>query len=101
MDPKTTMIMIMTGIMERRPMSLRRQLAPGSLGAIDGNRIAAPIIIIIIMAASMKPGMNPARYSRPMDSSTSTPYTISPMLGGINMPRVPPAARDPITSLSL
>ena len=58
-------------------------------------------IITIIVNASRKPGRNPPIYSRPMDSSTSTPKIISPMLGGIRIPSVPPAASDPITSRSL
>ena len=47
------------------------------------------------------PGKNPPMYSRPIDSSTSTPKIINPMLGGIKMPKVPPAASDPITNRSL
>ena len=54
-------------------MNFSRQLEPGSFGAMDGNSIAAPTIMAIIIRANIIPGMNPARYSRPMDSSTSTP----------------------------
>ena len=67
------MMMMITGIIEKRPISFKRQLAPVSLGAILGNTIDAPMIIAIIITASMIPGMKPARYSLPIDSSTSTP----------------------------
>ena len=66
-------IMKAMGIKVKSPVIRSRQLANASLGAIDGKTNAAPAIINIIMLASMKPGMNPARYNRPTDSFISTP----------------------------
>ena len=71
------------------------------MGAVRGNITDVMTIMRIIVNASRKPGRKPPMYSRPMDSSTSTPKMIRPMLGGIRMPRVPPAAREPMTRRSL
>ena len=72
-----------------------------SIGAVRGMITDVTIIISIIVNASRNPGRKPPMYSLPIDSSTSTPKMISPMLGGIRMPNVPPAASEPITSRSL
>jgi hypothetical protein len=47
-------------------------------------------------AVSISPGMMPAMNSRPIEVSLAMPYRIMVMLGGIRMPRVPPAAMAPV-----
>ena len=42
------------------------------------------------------PGSIPAMNSLPMDCSVSIPYTINTVLGGIRIPRLPPAATVPV-----
>ena len=69
-------------------------------GAMAGQMTDAMPIISINTPASRMPGMKPARNRRPMDSPTVKPYSTSRMLGGIRMPSVPPAAREPTTSRS-
>ena len=76
------------------------KLSPCSLGAISRQANARMAIITTNVVASRSPGRRPAMYSRPIDSSASTPYRIRPMLGGISMPSVPPAAREPTTMRS-
>ena len=44
---------------------------------------------------SKRPGIAPAKNKRPIDVSVEIPYTIIVTEGGINMPKVPPAAIDP------
>src|SRR3972149_6759761 len=45
----------------------------------------------------MSPGKRPARKSLPTDWSAMAPYTMKKILGGIRIPRVPPAATEPRT----
>ena len=47
------------------------------------------------------PGMTPPMNKRPIEVSVSKPYMIMAMLGGMRMPSVPPAAREPRTIFSL
>ena len=44
------------------------------------------------------PGRIPAIKSLPMESSVCIPYTIRTMLGGMRIPRVPPAATVPVAN---
>ena len=45
------------------------------------------------------PGNMPAIKSRPTDLSVSIAYIINPRLGGIKIPKVPPAAMQPRANL--
>src|SRR5660397_91572 len=58
------------------------------------NRTAVTIHIENINV-SITPGSTPPRKSFPMDTSTAMPYRIRVMLGGIRIPRVPPATMAP------
>ena len=61
------------------PRSLRRhpshevKFSPSSLGAMPRQIKATMAIITMKEMASMIPGMSPAMYRRPTDSSTKTP----------------------------
>ena len=59
------------------------------------------MIIKMNMPASMKPGMMPARYSLGTEEFVRTPYSTKLIDGGINMPKVPPAAKLPRNKDSL
>src|SRR5699024_10954177 len=48
--------------------------------------------------ASTMPGIKPAISNLPIDSSVRAPYRIISVLGGINIPRPPPATIEPDTS---
>ncbi len=50
------------------------------------------------MAVSIRPGMTPARNSRPMEVSVAMPYTIIVTEGGMRMPSVPPAQMEPVAT---
>ena len=49
---------------------------------------------------SIIPGIIPAIKSRPILSSVRIAYITNPAEGGINIPSVPPAAIDPVASMS-
>jgi hypothetical protein len=52
-------------------------------------------IIPINNIESRTPGKTPAIKSFPIETSVCMPYTMSTILGGISMPKVPPAATVP------
>jgi hypothetical protein len=62
-----------TGRSATNPTKRTRQDGAGSRGATDGQIFAATAMMNMKMPASRKPGTNPARYSRPIDSSARTP----------------------------
>ena len=101
MLPNTAKIKNPMGSKLNNPKNRSRQLTISSLGAIPGQILAAIMIMSMKVTANITPGTNPAKKSRPIDSPTISPYRTRPMLGGIRMPRVPPAAKDPITNRSL
>ena len=43
----------------------------------------------------MKPGIKPHKNNLPIEVPVAIPYTIKTILGGINTPKVPPAAIVP------
>ena len=96
----TGIISIVNSSLSTQPSQLQNRADAARRGATAGQITEATPIITINTSASRKPGMNPARNSRPMDSPTVSPYSTSRMLGGIRMPKVPPAASDPTTSRS-
>src|SRR6516164_8952130 len=49
---------------------------------------------------SIKPGITPARNSRPIEVSVAMPYRKEVIDGGIRMPSVPPAQIDPVATSS-
>src|SRR3989339_379982 len=70
-----------------------------ALGPISGRKRHCKKMARMKREASRSPGRIPAIKSFPMDSSVSIPKIMNPMLGGIRMPRVPPAATQPVARL--
>ena len=52
--------------------------------------------VSIYNVTSTRPGRTPAAKSRPIDCSAIIPYRMKPVLGGISIPSVPPAAILPV-----
>jgi hypothetical protein len=73
MVPNTINMSTITGKSDNNPRSRTRQEGAASRGATDGQTLAATAMMNMKIPASKNPGMNPARYSLPMDSSASTP----------------------------
>ncbi len=61
------------GVRASKPMRRTRQGGATSRGAVLGQIFAIKAIRAMNTAVNRKPGMNPAKYSRPIDSSTNTP----------------------------
>ncbi len=73
----------------------------GPRGPSSGLRLVHMRMLTTMRAVRRMPGRIPAMKSSPMDCSVRMPYTIKITLGGIRIPRLPPAATTPVASSGL
>ncbi len=73
----------------------------GPRGPSSGLSVVHIRMVIIKRTVKRRPGRSPAIKSLPMDCSVCMPYTMNITLGGISIPRLPPAATTPVASSGL
>ena len=100
MPPMTTPNRMMALIKPFRAWMRSFQVTSYFPGAREGFFLTQRTIVTMNTMASRMPGITPEMNIFPMETSATAPYRIIWELGGIRKPRGPPAATQPVDSLS-